>query len=195
MSDIAILKAMLKDTARVALEATYHKDKRRAVKLNESDPAGGYSVTIAGLPEDSEVVVIKADEFPAHALKTVFADIKGECKRADFVIIVNDDTRRVIIYIELKARGTTSKESEIIQQFKGARCFIGYCQQIGKIFWEAPDFLEGYDERYVSIRNISISKKPSRIEPEAGLHDRPDRMLKILYADYLQLRGLIFKAG
>ncbi|MEZ5671267.1 MAG: hypothetical protein R3E08_02375 [Thiotrichaceae bacterium] len=79
--------------------------------------------------------------------------------------------------IELKAKSSTCPESKIIQQLKGAQCFIHYCQSIGTLFWEQQDFLKNYEYRFVSIRNISISKQEIR-KPEK-IHDRPELMLKI----------------
>lgn len=185
MEDIAILNTMLKDTAKVALKNRHGKYQAKLIESDGTD----YSVTISGMPDVIGAVVIRADEFASP--KTVFADTKGECKRADFVIIVNDGERKAILCIELKARATTCTEQEIIQQLKGAQCFIAYCREIGKTFWGKKDFLGGYNERYVSIRNISISKKPSRLEPNRGTHDRPERMLKISSPHHLQLNTLL----
>jgi len=188
MSDISILKALLKSSARVALsEHPYNKEKQQLI-LTEDDPAGGYSVTIDGMPDDSEVVVIKVDEFVAPT--AIFVGGKGECKRADFAIVLNDNDRKMVLYIELKARSSTSSEGEIIRQFKGARCFFAYCREIGKQYWEERAFLEGYSERFVSVRNISISKRESRMRPEKSAHDQPERMLKISSPHCLRLSHL-----
>ena len=56
----------------------------------------------------------------------------------------------------MKAGKKTSKEKEIIQQLKGAQCFVEYCQAIGKSFWEKQDFLDDYKYRFVSIKNITV---------------------------------------
>ena len=73
---------------------------------------------------------------------------------------------------------------------KGAKCFLTYCQEIGKLFWNDRNFLDNYDFRYVSIRNIGISKKPSR-EKKAPIHDKPEKMLKIGSPHHLQFNQLI----
>ncbi|MCI0653757.1 MAG: hypothetical protein L0Y39_04695 [Methylococcaceae bacterium] len=189
MSDIEILKEMFKNTATVSLEEHPLGSGRKLVKLVEHDPFGSYSVTVYGMPDDADVIVIKADEFTSQ--KAVFTGSKGECKRADFVIIVNLGKKKIILCIEMKAKNTTSSQREIIQQLKGARCFIAYCQEIGKMFWDEKNFLDSYSDRYVSIRNISIPKKQTRMDPEAGIHDRPDRMLKIGSPYHLQLNQSI----
>ena len=189
MSDIRILKEMLNDTATVSLEEYPLGSKKKVVKLIEQDSSANYSITLSGMPDDAEVIVIKADMFSSP--NAVFNGSKGECKRADFVIIIHLGNKKIILCIEMKARSSTSSEQEIIQQLKGARCFIAYCQEIGKTFWEESDFLNGYSDRYVSIRNIGIPKKTTRMDPKTGIHDRPDRMLKINSPNYLQLNHLI----
>jgi hypothetical protein len=189
VQDISILKEMFKDSATVPLEEHPHDSTKKLVKLAELGSSAGYSITIHGMPDDAESIVIKADGFISP--QAVFAGSKGECKRADFVIIVNSAKSKAIVCIELKARNTTSTEQDIIQQLKGARCFIAYSQEIGKFFWGKKDFLDDYKDRYVSIRNISISKKPTRLPPKTGMHDRPERMLKISAPHYLQLNELI----
>lgn len=185
MSDIAILKEMFRNSVTVPLEPNPYTPAKKQVTLQEPDD--DYAITIAGMPVESEVVVIKTDAFTAP--KAIFQNSKHECKRADFVIIANTNRHKVIICIELKARSTTSTELEIIQQLKGAKCFVAYCQEIGKMFWDDRSFLENYDYRYVTIRNISISKKTSR--EKTGTHDRPEKMLKISSPNYLQFNHLI----
>lgn len=178
MSDIAILQEMIKNTATVPL----HGEK---VILQESE-LSDCSVTIHGMPNDDEVFVIKADTFKSP--DTVFNGGRGECKRADFIIVANTKTKKVIICIELKK--TRGAEKEIIQQLIGAKCFIAYCQEIGKVFWEHGGFLNSYQYRFVSIRGISLPKKKTRIDRTVGIHDRPDRMLKISSPNYLEFNHL-----
>ena len=184
MSDIAILKDMIKKDATVSLEDSYGKKK---VILKEPPPAN-YSVTIHGMPNDNEVIIIKADKFKSP--DEVFEGNRGECKRADFVIIADTENKKVIICIEMKAGKGGSKE-EIIQQLKGAQCFVAYCREIGQSFWNKPNFLKDYVYRFVSIKDISVPKKPSRINPETGIHDRPERMLKLSSPAHLQFNYLV----
>ncbi len=68
--------------------------------------------------------------------------------------------------------------NEIIQQLKGAQCFLAYCQEIGKTFWNESDFLKKYKQRFVSIGHTSIIKRKTRITRESGKHDQPEKMLK-----------------
>lgn len=184
MSDISILQEMIQTTATVSLEDSYNKKK---ITLEEPPPAG-YSVTIHGMPNDDEVIVIKADTFSSP--NSVFQGEHCECKRADFAIIADTENKKVIIFIEMKA-GQGGSEKEIIQQLKGARCFVTYCREIGQSFWEQKNFLDGYEYRFVSIRNISISKRPTRSSIRTPKHDQPEKMLKITSPKGLQFNHLI----
>ncbi|MBD2279952.1 MAG: hypothetical protein HEQ13_17780 [Dolichospermum sp. DEX189] len=60
MSDIAILKEMIQETATVSLENDL--DGRNKVILREPKPPN-YYVTIYGMPDDDNVIIINADEF------------------------------------------------------------------------------------------------------------------------------------
>jgi len=184
MSDITILKKIIQNTARVPLEKdSYGKSK---VILTETH-LSNYSVTINGMPDDDQVIVIKSDSFVEP--KAVFQGSKGECKRADFVIIANTDRKKVIFCIELKSGNPDSKE--IIQQLKGAYCFTIYCREIGKIFWEETDFLKDYEYRFISITKILQIKKPE-INYDNIIIDKISRpMLKISSPKYLPFNQLI----
>lgn len=167
MTDIDILQQMIKENAKVPLVESYSNKK---ADLTEGDD---YSVTIRGIPDDA--IIIKVDAFTSP--DTIFAGSKGEGKRADYVIIANMPKKKVLIYIEMKRTNNTRKH--IIEQLTGAKCFISYCAAIGNEFWKECDFLKGYEERYVSIGHISISKKKTRITASADIHDRPEKMMKI----------------
>ena len=176
MSDLKILHQMIKDNAKVPLVSGYGK---HTVTLTEPRQPGS-AVTIAGIPDNA--IVIKADAFKSP--DTVFNGSQGECKRADFVIVADSGNKKTIVCIEMKA--TKAPEKEIIQQLTGARCFIAYCQEIGKAFWHEPDFLDGYKHRFVSIGYTSMPKRKTRIDRSTSVHDRPDRMMKISSPHRLQ---------
>ncbi|BAZ33221.1 hypothetical protein NIES4074_57310 [Cylindrospermum sp. NIES-4074] len=194
MSDIAILKQMIKATATVSLaERKVGTHLNYSVTLTETQD--NYSVTIDGMPTPNEVIVINADLFEAP--RNVFNGSRGECKRADFIIIADTDTERIILCIELKKNRDSPKT--IIQQLKGAKCFVAYCQEIGKVFWNQQNFLDTYQYRFVGIGYIPISKTKTRpdrrnqitISTSNTTHDCPERMLKISRQDYIQFNFLI----
>jgi len=186
MSDIAILKEMIKESATVPLE--YCENKKQVI-LKEPPPAD-YSVTIDGMPDDAQVIVIKADAFLAP--RNIFNGSKGECKRADFVIIAIADTppEKFIFCIEMKKN--KDEKTKIIQQLTGAKCFIEYCKEIGKSFWNRQNFLDGYQYRFISIGQIRTPKGSTRLNCLTETYDRPDRMLKITNTKKLQFDHLIY---
>lgn len=180
MPDIDILNQMIKDSAKVQLSTHYNKMKAELTEL--AHPRS--STVIYGIPENA--VIIKVDVFSSP--DTVFVGSKGECKRADYVIVSNEGGRKVIVYIEMKAiKGQTT---EIVQQLNGAQCFIAYCGEIGIKFWYESDFLKKYKQRFVSIGHTSIPKRKTRITRESGKHDRPEKMLKIDWPHHLQFNQL-----
>lgn len=180
MSDIDIFRQMIKDEATLPLE---NLNDKKQVTLTEPQHQNS-SVTIFGMPDN--VIVIKSDTFKSP--DSVFKGTKGECKRADFVIVADTEGKKVILCIEIKAK--SDSEKEIIQQLRGASCFITYCQEIGRAFWQQQDFLKGYAYRFVSISHISIPKRTSRATRHTGLHDSPDRMMKISSPHHLQFNQL-----
>jgi|CXWL01.1.fsa_nt_gi hypothetical protein len=182
MSDIQILDEMVSQNAKLAVETANGKNK---VVLIE--PQDNLSVTLSGLPDNA--IILKADAFKSP--DTIFNGTKGECKRADFVIVANIGKKKVIVCIEMKA--TKDSRKEIVQQLTGAQCLARYCQEIGRQFWQQRDFLEGYVYRFVSIGHISIAKQKTRISRQAPIHDHPDKMLKIDWPHHLEFNHLAGK--
>lgn len=180
MSDIDILKEMIKHTATVQYE-------EQRVELIESSANTKYSMEIHGMPNPNDCIIIKTDAFPAP--KSIFANTKHECKRADFVIIADTGNKKVIICLEMKA-GKGEKE-EIVQQLKGAQCFVAYCREIGRSFWDKQHFLDQYEYRFVSIRNISMPKRPTRNTKQLPIHNTPDKMLKVTNPKGLRFHQLV----
>lgn len=177
MTDMETLTEMLLDSALIPVENEYGK---QIIKLEEAGIKGSITC-IRNIPADA--IVIKADDFPTP--NKFFQGDKGECKRADFIII--SEEKKVILYIELKAGKKDA--SHIIKQLKGGACVITYCKEIGKHFWNQETFLNGYAHRFIGMVNLSISKKPSR-HKSAPLHDSPESFLKISSPHHLQFREL-----
>jgi hypothetical protein len=172
---------MIKPTAKVPLVDNY--GKYQVILTEPQEP--GCSVTISGLPDNA--IVIKADAFKSP--DGVFDGSQGECKRADFIIIADTKSRKIILFIEMKAK--KGSEKEIIAQLKGALCFAVYCREIGKAFWGESKFLHDYKNRFVSIGRISIPKRKTRINNPTGTHDRPEKMMKINWPHNLQFNKLV----
>lgn len=178
LSDLEILNEMIKDSSKAAIEEDQYKN--RFVTLCEPQiPTCRFK--IKRLPP--EAVVIKVDDFKSPDM--IFTGNKNECRRADYAIVGNTTKGLVIIYIEMKK--TKGSQKEIIDQLKGAECFIAYCREIGKTFWEKKDFLAGCQRRFISIAHIPIAKRttrPPKFEsPMRQKHDTPEKMMKITWAN------------
>ncbi|MFZ4858549.1 MAG: hypothetical protein ACOYL3_19355 [Desulfuromonadaceae bacterium] len=179
MSTMTILSEMVKDTARIKLQEEYGK---HFVKLEEPQAADS-SAIIKGIPADA--VIIKVDAF--RSPDDVFNGNKGECKRADFVIISGE--KKCVVYIEIKR--TKDSWDQIVKQLTGAECFIKYCQEIGKSFWKDKSFLQDFKHRFVSIGHTSIAKRKTQVTKNADKHDTPQKALKIDWPNYLQFNQLV----
>ena len=185
MNDIQILREMLTPDAQVTLQSGQGRPSAQLTDLQS-----GTTVEIKGVPPDS--IVIRAEDFENPL--AVFNGTKGERKRADFVIVSNDERgRKWIICIETQEMDA-KLASHVIQQLKGAACFISYCKCIGRSFWKLEEFLEDYQYRFVSIVDLNFNKSKRQTQPfySAGeLHNRPDEFLKISRSPTIYFRKLI----
>ena len=184
MNDIQILQEMLNPDVQVVLQPG---QGRPSAQLTDSQ--SGTTVEIKGLPYNS--IVIRAEDFENPL--TIFNGEKGERKRADFVIVSNDENdRKWIICIETQEMDA-KLASHVVQQLKGSYCFITYCQCIGKSFWTSDGFLDDYDYRFVSIVDINFNRSRRQTQPfdsAKGLHNRPETFLKISRCPMIYFRNL-----
>ena len=107
MNDIEILQEMLISQAQVPLQ---QEQGRLSVEL--TDTQAKTTVVIKELPHDS--IVIKTDVFELR--RAFFAGSKDERRRADFVIVSNEDTKKWIICIETKK--ATSKKVKLLHNYE-----------------------------------------------------------------------------
>lgn len=181
MQDGEILKNMIRADARVDLEKEYNNFY---VSLCEPQEKGS-KVIIRSMPDDA--IVIKADKFESP--DGIFQGNQGECKRGDYVIISSE--KKSIIYIEMKKSGCSF--SHIVKQLTGSKCFVKYCQEIGKSFWKKNDFLDNYSHFYVSITHTTISKRGTQISQKNYPNNSPEEALKISEPHKLKFGYLLSK--
>lgn len=191
MNDIEILKEMLSCKIRVPLN--HEAGRPPSVKLKDKQSKG--TVKIKGLPHNS--IVIRAEDFEPPC--TVFKGSKGERRRADFVIVSNDVRGKWIICIEIEDSNYKGG-AEIVEQLKGALCFVHYCKCIGKEFWVEKGFLDGYEYRFVCMANINVKKRRTRsysphIQSRGKLHDTPDAFLKFSESLNLHFSNLLHEVS
>ncbi len=190
MNDIEILRQMLTPDTQVELQPQPGK-----LSVQLTDRQGETTVLIKGLPNDS--IVIRAEKFGPH--NDVLKGSKGENKRADFVILTNENTKKWIVCIE--TQGENSKNaSHVVNQLKGAHCFIYYCKCLGKSFWNSEKFLDGYQYRFVGMTKVNVNKKRTGsfsplIQSKKELHETPEKFLNISRSPSLHFKKLIQKAS
>ena len=149
MNDIEILQEMFSSRSRVQLQQG--QGKPPSVKL--TDRQANTTVEIARLPQDS--IVIRADLFEFR--HPVFAGSKDERRRADFVIVSSEGTRKWIIFIEIKeGEINEQRKNRVIAQLRGAQCIVDYCKSVGREFWAEKGFLRGYNT--ISDRRLRIKR-------------------------------------
>ena len=184
MTELDILKRMIKESAKVNLESRSSSDKTSVILKEPQSPTS--EVTIYGLPLDA--IVIKVDAFKSP--DTILTETRGQRKRADYIIVSNKDGKKNILHIEIKT--TKGKEKDIIKQLKGSVCFVGYCKEIAKEFWHENDFLSEFNPRFVSItRTGSIPKRRTRAEKKWKQNDTPESMMKLSYPHKPQFNQLV----
>ena len=185
MPHINILKEMLKNSEVVPLEDHPYGKETKHVALTEREE---YSVIVKGLPKENSVIVLKIDNFPAPS--KIFKCTKGECKRADFVIVFNGDNKKIIIFIELKSKSSTKSKKHIIAQLKGAQCVMKYIEEVGKLYWNS-EFLSNFEYRFVSLVDINVNKRTTRYSSSQKTHNTPEDMLIIKSPGNLYFKQLI----
>ena len=186
-SDLVLFKKLIEQNATLQLERTSY-DKTNLILEETATGEASYSVTIKGVPRDA--FVIKVDEFQPP--DRIFKCKHGECKRADYVLITQSDGGCYMIYIEMKRGG--GKRKAIIQQLKGAECFVAYCREIVRTFFQQSEFLtQHYESRYVSIKNIGIKKTPTSQKLPTRLNNTPEDMLTISGKEVLHFNEIIVR--
>jgi hypothetical protein len=187
INELEILEKMILETARIKPKK---EPKTRKWTAELAEPKAGYFVTIADVPGDA--IIIKSDSFPAP--DHIFTGNYGERKRADYIIISCTENKNYIICIELK--GGTGNSKEITQQLKGAACLADYCKSVGKRFWQKSDFLENHQFRFISVKNISLSKTTTknRRKEQTGNNDgsTAENHLRINRISQIQFKSLIW---
>ena len=184
MTELDVLNRMIKNSAKVDIEYKSGSSKASVTLIESQSPTS--KVVIPGLPLD--VIVIKVDTFKSP--DTILTETNGQRKRADYIIVADKNGKKNILHIEIKT--TTGKEKDTINQLKGSVCFVGYCKEIAREFWNESKFLSEFSHRFVCFtRTGSIKKRPTRIEKKHLLNDTPAHMLKVSYTSNYHYNHLV----
>ncbi len=187
MTDMEILSEIFREAALVPV---CEENKKQVVELIERAKLPGgkeqeYRVKIQNLPSDALAIDLDRN----FHVDCIFSGTKGECRRADYIIV--SEAEKCIVYIEMKYG--TDKLKGIVEQLSGAQCFMKYCQEIARVFWKAGgNFLYGYKSRFISFKHCgSINKKPGKDTPKRGRHDIPGNPLVLSYTPKIQFPVLV----
>ena len=107
MSDFEVLRDLIHDNMLAPIHEHYGK-KTVVLKEPGNQQQSAYSLKIRDIPDDT--IAFKADAFPPP--NRIFKGSKGECKRADFIVIASTNKTNWIVYIEMKS-GKAGSENEI----------------------------------------------------------------------------------
>ncbi len=169
MSKLEIIRELINESATVEIITEYSHHKCVLI-----EPESDYLVEILNLPTNA--IVIKGDNFVSP--DTFFKGSKMECKRADYIIVV-DDPEPQILFIELKRSGKSATHQQITAQLKGAYCLLKYCESIVNEFWREKDILSDFVMRYYVFYSIPINKEMSRNKSMGKDNLSPEKARKI----------------
>ncbi|MEA5418264.1 hypothetical protein VB712_03440 [Spirulina sp. CCNP1310] len=160
--DYQILSELISESAQMQpIDLPYES---REIILAEADQSIQYFLKIKGLPR--EIFIIKSDQFAPPV--GFFQGSQGECKRSDYIILAKIKSKKIAIFLELKLGNPDNQD--IIKQLKGGFCLFKYLQKLGQIFWQNPNFLNGYQIQFVVIKNIPrqgiLNKRSSQFKRE-----------------------------
>lgn len=170
MTEIEAFNELIKNEAKVEVKREYEKYYCELDEPQCSDE----KLKLVNLPNNA--VVIKADMFPPP--EAIFSGTKSECKRADYIIIVESPKKR-ILYMELKRSTKSAGNKEITAQLRGAKCLLEYCKTIIAEFWGVKDILTEYQERFFKYRSKTLDKRPTRIDTISSPHNSPENAMPI----------------
>jgi hypothetical protein len=183
MDTLCIFEDMIVDSAKVKLD-----NASSSASVTLIDPQAPESkVLITGLPQNA--IVIKVDKFKSP--DAILSESRGARKRADYIVLAVKNSKKYILYVEMKS--TTDSKEKIIQQLKGAVCFVGYCKEIAKEFWCLDKCLSGYESRFVSFTHTKTGsrKRPTRCPQNDELNDTPEKLRPVSYDQIRNFNSLI----
>ena len=185
--DLRILREML--VPEMILEPFTGPDGKAWLRLTDPDNPRS-CVTITDLLPHT--LAFKSDAFTTPA--RCFQSSRGEAKRADYILISAGEKERWVIFIEIKGSTRSAYTTAICNQLRGSRCFFEYVRIIGRAFWETPEFLEEYHERYVVFPRASRQTKRELLGCRiAGsvLHNTPEQVRRIMESMGIRFRKLV----
>jgi len=139
-------------------------------------------VDITGLPDDVRILTIA--RFPQT--ERFFAGSGLGC-RGDFSIV--DIDNRHIVHLEIKR--TNKSIADIRSQLMGSSALVSYFKALACRKLSENHYLEGYDERFVSIGYTAMDKRDSSGRRISGSGKSADDIRRIYYPGILPYKKLV----
>jgi hypothetical protein len=151
------------------------KDGEYSVTLTEDDKTAKLKeLKIYNVPKNTILLPLHkySELLLGYALKDIFnADI-GIFKCCDYLLITMRDNELYLIFIEMKSEKYST--GDIKRQFKGATCFIEYCNAAIRHFYDMP-LLKSMplNMRYYLVYQKGLNKWPTAktIDPQPQSFD------------------------
>jgi hypothetical protein len=133
-----------------------------AVTLTEKDKwAALQKLTIRNIPSNS--ILLKLDAYSkfsiGNQLSTIINNEKDVFSCCDNLLITLTENKLYLIFVEMKSENF--KPSAIKKQFKGATCFLDYCNAILEHFYDMQSIKTfAFEFRYNLVTTKTIAKRP-----------------------------------
>jgi len=145
------------------------------ITLTENDlTAGLRKLVINNVPKNTSLIALQqySDLGLGNKMKSILNDAPGIFKCCDYLIITIVDNKLHLIFVEIKSEKINP--SDIIKQFKGASCFIDYCNSIMEYFYNSsPLQVSNLNPRYVLISGKKLNKTSTK-QKRFGAHSSPE---------------------
>lgn len=161
----------------------YKKNDVRSIVLTEKDKSTKLKeIAINNVPDDT--ILLNLHQYSAlnlgEKLKIILDDAPGIFKCCDYLLISVLKGKAYLIFIEMKTnlKVKSIDYGVVRKQFRGASCFIEYCNAIIEHFYNMPSIrsLE-LNLRYVLIAGAKLNKQPTR--RAYSKHVSPETFLKL----------------
>ncbi|VTM25002.1 Uncharacterised protein [Stutzerimonas stutzeri] len=133
--------------------------------LKEITEQQEYEVMLLNVPVNSILLRLDENKFDVSGIfnSSISNVYEGICKKADYILIDNDN--RKVHFIELKL-GNSFTKKEITQQLIGAECIFQYINHLIANYcknknWDREAPFSDYIYNYIAICNIKVIRKAS----------------------------------
>jgi len=154
------------------------KDNEYSVTLTEDDRTAKLKkLTVSNVPKNTILLPLHkySDLCLGNILKNILKSASGIFKCCDYLIVTIAKGKLYLVFIEMKSKEINSVD--IKKQFKGASCFIEYCNSIIEYFCNMPSRKSlTINTRYVSVYGNKLNKTPTRRRCYTN-HSSPDNFL------------------